>query len=75
MGLSQLLRERMRPKCGASEEIRNKLHKCSHKKWSYETTHDLKHHLASVVQRYVIDLAICLTFWCIRCATKASVVR
>ena len=43
------------------------------KKCSYESTRDLKRHWASVVQRYVIDLAICLTSWCVRFATKASV--
>ena len=32
MGLSQLLREWMQPKCRASEEIRDLFYKCSHGK-------------------------------------------
>ncbi len=41
------------------------------KQCSYQSAHDLK----SVVQWYVKHLARCLTSWCVRCATKASVVR
>ncbi len=31
-GLSQLLHDRVRPKCRASEEIRNLFYECSHEK-------------------------------------------
>ena len=75
MGLSQLLHERMRPNVVRAKKFAICFINVGMEKCSYESTHDLKRHFVSDVQWYVIDLAMCLTPWCVRCATKASVVR